>query len=251
MASISPTEDQVFAVLQTFLASILTIGASDIVRAQDNRVPEPTAPNFIVMTPLFTPRIATNVVENLDCLYQGSITNNVLTVTSVSYGTISVGNPVYGVDVEDGTEISTLGTGEGGPGTYIINTPQDISETMLASGVSSYTEESEWVVQIDVHGPNSNDNVKIISVLWRDEYTVDQFNEIAGALTPPIAQGVIEPLNGDDPKQAPFTDAEQQYELRWLLDVHFQVNQTVIVGQQFADAVTIGLINVDAAYPPS
>lgn len=57
--AISITEDDVLTTLRSFLMSILD-PAVEVIRGQDNRVPEPSAVDFIVMTPTHRERIATN-----------------------------------------------------------------------------------------------------------------------------------------------------------------------------------------------
>lgn len=54
------SESQVFTALRAFLLSILPSGY-EVIKAQDNRVPEPQSGNFVVMTPLLRERIETNV----------------------------------------------------------------------------------------------------------------------------------------------------------------------------------------------
>ena len=60
----------------------------------------------------------------------------------------------------------------------------------------------------------------------------------------------ITPLYTDDPRQMPFTNAEQQWEDRWIVDVHLQVNIELVLSQQFAATLTVGVINVEATYSP-
>jgi hypothetical protein len=60
--TIAPTESDIFRALGDFLSDVLPAG-SEIIQAQDNRVPEPSAPNFVVMTPLRMPRLSTNHEE--------------------------------------------------------------------------------------------------------------------------------------------------------------------------------------------
>lgn len=57
------TEDAVIAALRAFLVGLHLTGvdAADITQGQLNRVPEPIGPNFIIMTPTYRRRIATNV----------------------------------------------------------------------------------------------------------------------------------------------------------------------------------------------
>lgn len=60
----------------------------------------------------------------------GSISGNVLSVTSVASGTIAVGQNLFGsaggTGIINGTEITGLGTGSGGTGTYILNQNQSV-----------------------------------------------------------------------------------------------------------------------------
>lgn len=58
----SITESQVLKALRSFLLSVLPSGI-EVVRGQDNRVPEPKVSNFAVMTPLFMERLSTNVTS--------------------------------------------------------------------------------------------------------------------------------------------------------------------------------------------
>ena len=97
--------------------------------------------------------------------------------------------------------------------------------------------------QCDVHGLNSADNAQVISTLFRDSYAVDQF---AGS-----GFGDITPLHADDPRQVPFINDQQQWENRWVVEALVQANQVVTLPQQFAGAVTVTLLSVDATYPPS
>lgn len=58
--TISITESNTITALGNFLTSILPAGTA-IVKGQTNRVSSPTAPNYVVMTPLMRTRLATNV----------------------------------------------------------------------------------------------------------------------------------------------------------------------------------------------
>lgn len=53
------TESEFLAALRTFLLGILPAGV-EVVGTQDNRVPEPASPDYIVMTPTGRVRLATN-----------------------------------------------------------------------------------------------------------------------------------------------------------------------------------------------
>lgn len=233
-----PTQSNILTALRTFLLSVLPAN-TEVVRGQDNQVPEPSVNDFVVMTPIIQKRLATNVQTNKDTYFVGSISGTTLTVTSVSYGTIAVGQAVFGA--ASGTTITALGTGTGSVGTYAVNVAQTLASGSLASGTVTIMQPVQTTVQIDVHGPNSFDNVWKISTLFRDAYAVNSF----------AAQGFdVTPLYNDDPRQVPFLNENQQIETRWTVDLHMQANQTVSgLPQQFADELNITTTDVEAAYP--
>lgn len=68
-----------------------------------------------------------------NAVFTGSISSTTLTVSSVSTGTIAVGQSVYGVGVTAETVITALGTGSGGAGTYTV----DVSQTVSARSLNS------------------------------------------------------------------------------------------------------------------
>lgn len=63
--TLSLTESQTLQALGTFLVAVLPTG-TDVVTAQDNRVPAPTATNYAVMTPILRSRLATNLTGYTD-----------------------------------------------------------------------------------------------------------------------------------------------------------------------------------------
>jgi hypothetical protein len=70
-------------------------------------------------------------------------TNQILTVTGVTSGTLAIGQPISGSGVTAGSYISGLGTGTGGVGTYTISAAQQFgSATVTALG----GEETPWYV---------------------------------------------------------------------------------------------------------
>lgn len=59
------TEESIFESISLFMNDLFSASV-EIVRGQDNRVPEPSMPNFVVMTPLLRKRLATNIVTTHD-----------------------------------------------------------------------------------------------------------------------------------------------------------------------------------------
>lgn len=240
MATVAPTQSQIQTVLRAFLLQILPAG-TPVVLGQANRVAEPHADDFVVFWPLRRPRIATNVDSSADCRVAGSIAGATLTVDSVSFGTLAVGRTLWGTGVASNTRITALGSGSGGVGTYSVSPSQTAPLQTISGGATQVMEAAEIVFQLDVHGSTSGDNAQIIAALLRDPYAVEYFE----------ASGFeVWPLYADDPRQMPFQNDQQQYENRWVIEAVLQANETVEIPQQYADEVDVGLVEIDATYPP-
>lgn len=63
--TIDKTESQALQALGTFLVAVLPTG-TEVVTAQVNRVPAPSVPNYVVMTPITRVRLATNLTTYSD-----------------------------------------------------------------------------------------------------------------------------------------------------------------------------------------
>lgn len=237
---VSITDEQLSSAIAGFLLAVCP-APFEAVQGQDNRVAEPAAPDFAVFTPTGRRRLATNLDLYADCRFVGSITGTTMTVTEQDYGTVAVGNQVFGPNVAANTVV-TAGPSGSGPWTYTVSPAQTVAPGVMAAGVQDLTAQTEVEVQIDVHGPNSADNAQRISTLLRDDYGVQ--------LLASSGYDVV-PLHADEPKQIPFVNGENQYEDRYVIEAKLQINPTVTVPQQFAETVTVGTIDVDAVYPPT
>lgn len=216
-----------------------------VLLGQANRISEPAAQSFVVMTPIYRERLETNVDSYVDCFFQASIggtDDDVLTVDSIAYGKLTVGAQLFGNGIAVNTLIlSQLSGPAGGLGTYKLNNSQIVSQQGMACGVNKMLQPVKLTVQLDVHGPGSADYALIISTAFRDDYGAQLF----------AASGFdVAPLYADDPKQVPFINAEQEFEDRWIVEATMQANQSVVVPQQFFDNIQVNLKNVDATYPP-
>jgi len=244
VVTLSPTQSQIQTALRSFLLSVLPSGV-EVLEGQDNRVPEPSATDFVVMTAIQRPRLATNIDSAADVAFVGSIAGTTLTVSSVTLGSLTAGATLFGPGVASGSLVGVQQSGTpGGVGTYLVSPSQTVSSETLSCGATQLLQETDIVVQLDFHSANVGDDAdmaQIVSTAFRDGYAVTQFSTFNSAVTP---------LYTGDPHQAPFLNAEQQYETRWSLDVHMQANQTISVPQQFADAATVNVVDVDAIYPP-
>jgi hypothetical protein len=92
-ATVSITESQIFTALRTVLLSWLP-ESTEIVRGQQNRVPEPTSADFIVMLPVTRTALATNLVE-----YQDASATNTQSVQ------VDIQLDIHGPNSPDNTQV--------------------------------------------------------------------------------------------------------------------------------------------------
>lgn len=234
MAYLETTNSSVQAVLVSFLEAIVPTGW-DVIEGQDNRVAEPQG-NFIVLTPTMKTRLSTNYVAWADVVFTSAISGNSLVISSVRFGTVDVvAQPtLWGVGVGPCNISQQVSGTPGGVGTYLLSgPPQVVGSQQMAAGLIKVRQATENTYQVDVHSvdlASSSDLAQTISTLWRDEVSVDFFDQSGVKATP---------LYCEDPRQTPFTDSEQQYETRWIIDLYLQVNAVVDWPMQFMDDVQI------------
>lgn len=241
MFSVTPTQSTINTRLRSVLVGFLPAGV-DVILGQVNRVAEPSGADFVIFWPTARRRISTNLDVKLDALFTGSIAATVLTIASVTAGAAVLGMPIYAAaGMASGTTITAFGTGTGGVGTYTVSPTQTFALGVISGGSQSVTQSVEVTIQIDVHGPSSAENAQAITTLLRDGYAVDAF----------LALGAdVMTLHADDPKQIPFINGEQQYETRWVIEAKLQANQVLSIPQQYAGALAVGIVEVEATYPP-
>lgn len=237
----SPAESEVMTALGAFLLDILPAGV-DVIQAQVNRTPEPAGDDFVIMTPRSRMRLETNTDAWEDSIFTASIAGTLLSVTDVDSGVLAVGAVVSGSGVIDGTKITALGSGVGGTGTYVVSDSQSVASQLMSAGGIRVLTPTEITVQLDVHGPNGGDNAQVIMALMRDPYAVKFFEDNGDAAVP---------LYSEDPRQMPFTNEQQQYEDRWVVEVCLQTNERLLVPQQFGATVSVDLVSVEVEYPPA
>lgn len=81
--TLSLTESQAITALRSFLLGILPDG-TEVVRGQDNRVPEPQGDDFVTMTPIGRERLETNVDTYTDGYPDAPSTKSILQPTKVT-----------------------------------------------------------------------------------------------------------------------------------------------------------------------
>lgn len=222
---ISLTENQTMQAMGDFLTAILS-ATTEIIAGQDNLVSEPLSEDFVSMLPIMQHRICMNETSYRDCWFTGSIAGTTLTVTDATYGTIEVGNQVFGPTVLANTLIAEILTGN----TYKVSKTQTVTNQKISAGLRDDLAPKEVTIQLDVHGPSSSESSVIIEALFRSDYGTDFF-ELTGF--------DVLPLYCSEPRQIVFSNAEQQSEKRWTIDCTLQCNPIVTVPQQFADVLEV------------
>jgi hypothetical protein len=234
----SPNEASVQEAVGGFLKFILPAG-TEVIEGMDTAVPVPRGRRYVVVTPTSRPRLATNLVLYADTEFFGSIQGNTLTVTTIRFGTVALNSLVWGThgDVLQGTTVIAQLTGAtGGAGTYTVNCASQHAgpETMACGNMSLWTD-YELTLQLDVHGNNPRDSTDMagtISALLRDEVATSYFDSLKVG---------VSPLHADEPRMAPFQNAEQAWETRWVIDANFMIAQRITLPMQFMTNVIVNI----------
>lgn len=131
-------------------------------------------------------------------------------------------------------------------GEFIALTPG--SMMALSTSINSHTatertilRPTQTTVQVDCYGPKSQERALAISMILRNSYGADQFAALGYD---------VQTLYAGDAKQIPLVNGEEQFEQRYTFEAVLQINPTLTVPQESANALTVDLINVDAIYPP-
>ncbi len=240
----SPNETAVLTALRAFLLVALQAYSVEVVQAQANRVPEPTAANFVIMTSVLRDRLGTNVDTYQDVSFEASIAGKALTVSAVNFGAVQAGSTLFGAGVAASTTILSQTSGTpGGVGVYALSgASQSVTAEKMAAGLESLLQPIDLTVQLDVHSSDlatAGDMAQMIATLFRDDYACAFF-----AASYP---GVV-PLYADGPRQAPFINDQDQFESRYVVDAHLQVDQATLIQQQFADKLTPTSVPVDVTF---
>lgn len=119
-----------------------------------------------------------------------------------------------------------------------VDTYESTTDPAPAPGPVTAEQAQQVDIQLDVYGPDSSDWADILTTLLRDNVGCE-------ALTPKC-----QPLYADDPIRAPLTNAELQYEDRWIVTARIQYNAVVTTAQDYATVLgPVNLIDVDVRYP--
>lgn len=115
-----------------------------------------------------------SIVHSSSWSATGSITGNVMTITSVASGTIAVGDVVSGNGLTNPTVIIPGGSGTGGTGTYLLNYSQLIPSETLTGAASP-----------------RNQIVNIVD--YPDSYTIIYVSPVAQVVTVALSWSTVAP----------------------------------------------------------
>ena len=257
LPTLSLTESQALSALRTFLLGITsTAGGApiEVIAAQVNRAPEPVGADFVLMTPLLQQRLAYNETAYHDNVLTGSIAGTVLTVAGFAQQEaplatglllIDAGWPVMNI-LPNTVIVAQLTGAPGGVGTYTVAPSQTLGSETLYAGNAAALVPTQLTVQLDLHGPNSGNNARVVEGLFRSEYATSAF-QTAQSLSSAALCTVV-PLYCGDAHQAPFVNDQQQYEFRWSMDACLQINPVIGTPEQFAAELAVRPIEAATQY---
>ena len=98
-------------------------------------MPQTNAGSFVIGTEYRITSVGTTnfvtIGGTASAVVVGSISGTTLTVSAVVSGTLVVGTRITGTGITAGTNITVLGTGTGGVGTYTVSASQTVSSTTI------------------------------------------------------------------------------------------------------------------------
>lgn len=165
--------------------------------------------------------------------FTGSISGDILTVTSVASGTIAINQQVSGAGIPNNLVITGLDSGTGGTGTYFLNYAPTavISESMTSQAAQIYTETQQYETAFQVSALATQDPANTESLTASDIVNLARYVlQSAATITALEAQGVGI-LRISDVRNPYFTDDRQRYEASPNFDfklTHKQIVTTVV-----------------------
>lgn len=248
----APVTANILTAMGNFLVAVLPNDVQ-IIAGQPNRVPEVSAPRFVIMSPPRFERIETNVDTATDSKFTASIAAGLMTVTAflpagqtgpLLDGPIQVGAVISGAGLAVPTTVTALGSGTGGTGTYTVSPSQTVGSETMSAGQKAVQMNTKVTVQLDFHAADdtSGDLANVVCALFRDDTATDEFANQSPSY------GVV-PLYADDARQVPFLNDQQAVEYRWIVEAVLQANIVVGVPQQFSDSIVVTPVSVEATYP--
>ena len=148
--------------------------------------------------------------------------------------------------------VQGLGNGVPPPaGTFVCMT--GLSQKLLSAFELEYTPvnnteaitySTDHVVQLDCYGPTAADLAMALAISFNAEPACTFFEAFAAA----NGGYTIDPLYADDPVSMPLTNGEQQYEKRYVIKCHTQLDTSLALAMQFMATAKVTPVNVETIH---
>lgn len=184
--------------------------------------------------------------QDLSAVFIGSVDGHTLTVTSVSAGTLAIGEFLFADGIPANTIIAELGSGMGGVGTYILSTFFTLGSSDLvaypATMVHIETTQFETTFQFSAlatQNPANTNQLTAADILNYARYVLQSQTAIATL----ESQGVGV-FNVRQARNTPFTDDRDVSEYSPSFDVTFTHKQIIITGTPSLESEEIQILFV-------
>jgi hypothetical protein len=97
---------------------------------------------------------------------------------------------------------------------------------------------TKYGIQLDVVGKDANESSDVVQVL-----TTTWFSGMAADA---LRASGIAPLYNDDPRYAPWTNGENQWEHRWIVNLFLQANPALVFPSSSFAGVNVGVVDVES-----
>jgi len=136
-------------------------------------------------------------------------------------------------------------------GEFVIMTPLHMSalETTRRTydrpnGKALNAQGKELRVQLDCYGESAMDAASALAALFRSPASTEWMERYALDGGFPLR---LQVLYASDARNVTFINEASNYEGRWTLDVHLQINQTVTTPQEFAEQLNVDTAEADTS----
>lgn len=136
-------------------------------------------------------------------------------------------------------------------GEFVIMTPLYMSPLEMtrrtydrANGKALNAQGKELRVQLDCYGESAMDTASTLVTLFRSPASTEWMERYALDGGFPLR---LQVLHAGDARNAVFINEASNYEGRWTLDVHLQINQVVATPQEFAEQLDVDTVEADTS----
>jgi hypothetical protein len=226
-------------ILLTLKSGLQSIGQNGITVVQNNQPTQqgtPSGPSIFIYKVSdermgFPQRIS--VQGSGAASFTASIAGNVLTVSSVASGALAANQLISGTGLPSNVIITSLGTGTGGAGTYILNyAPGTLSARAMTSiGAQGYTETQQYISTFQMSALATQDPSNVESLTASDILNYGVYVMQTGSTIASFEAQGVGILNIAQVRNPYFSDDRVRYEASPSCDfrlTHKQIVTSVI-----------------------